>query len=130
MTFLRFQPKYLIAFTLLICIEILIAVYFQHGFVRGFIGDVLVIPTLFYLFKTFINKQNKTLAIAILAVGIGLEVLQFFNITDILNIKNKILRIIIGSTYDTLDILAYILGYLLILLLTKLKPLYKSSSYP
>jgi hypothetical protein len=49
-------------------------------------------------------------------IAFGVELAQYIGLADILDIQNKWLRIIIGTTYDPLDLLAYSLGATLILI--------------
>jgi hypothetical protein len=89
--------------------------------VRGFLGDLLAIPLLYFLLRTFSNlSRNKTL-ILVLIVGFGVEILQLINIVETLKIQSEVISIILGNTFDWTDLIAYAVGGILILLLEKIK---------
>jgi hypothetical protein len=89
--------------------------------VRGFLGDVLAIPLLYFLLRSFSNlSKNKTL-ILVLIIGFVVEILQLVDLVNLLNIQSDALSIILGNTFDWTDLIAYALGGILILLLEKLK---------
>ena len=48
---LRLQPRFLALFLVLLALEVGIARYIHSGPVRAFVGDVLVVPTLFFLLR-------------------------------------------------------------------------------
>ena len=48
---LRLQPRFLALFLVLLALEVGIARYVHSGPVRAFVGDVLVVPTLFFLLR-------------------------------------------------------------------------------
>ncbi|WP_417443039.1 DUF2809 domain-containing protein [Joostella sp.] len=138
MKIFKFNSKHLLIFLLLFQIEVCIALYIQQEFIRGFLGDVLVIPLLYSFFKMFINtknnepevslepseKYNKTnykIAAIVLLIAFLVEFLQLIKIIDLLEIQNKIARIIIGSTFDILDLIAYLIGYIIILIAIRFK---------
>ncbi len=116
-----FKKRYFIPFLLVLVCEIAIAVFHFHRFVRGFLGDVLAIPLLYLLLRTFSNlSRNKTLILA-LFIGCCVEILQLFDLVQFLDVKSEALVIVLGNTFDWSDLLAYAIGGLLILLLEKLK---------
>ncbi len=78
-------------------------------------GDVLVIILIYCFFKSFYNFNTKKLAFAVLLFSFFVEMLQYFHIADILNIQNKVIRIITGTAFEYTDLLAYFIGYIIIL---------------
>lgn len=97
-------------------ILVYIALFVNDQFVRPFLGDVLVVGWLYLFLKSFINIHNNKLAHAVLIFACALEVAQFYNLVTILGLEHiKIARIIIGSTFDWLDMLAYGIGWVFIL---------------
>lgn len=116
-----FKKRYFIPFLLVLVSEIAIAIFHFHRFVRGFLGDVLAIPLLYFLLRSFSNlSKNKTL-ILVLIIGFVVEILQLVDLVNLLNIQSDALSIILGNTFDWTDLIAYALGGILILLLEKLK---------
>lgn len=82
-------------------IEVIIALNFHDGFIRSYLGDILVVVLIYFVIKTIITKQVKYLSIYVLIFAIIIEFLQLFDIVHILNLENnKLACIIIGSTFD------------------------------
>ena len=48
------------------------------------------------------------------------EILQYFNYAQILFGDNKIAKTLLGSSFDIKDILCYVAGYLIIILIEKI----------
>ena len=107
--------KYLIIFIILLTIEFLIAIFLKQGFIRGNVGDILVVPCIYAFLKIFFQKQ-KNIELYVLIFAITVEFLQLLNITNIISNNNKILSIILGGTFDIKDIICYIIGYILIVI--------------
>lgn len=79
-------------------------------FIRGFMGDVLVVILLYFLLKVLFVQLNKVkAAIIVFLFATFIELLQLFQFADLINAKG-ILRTAIGTHFDFWDILAYLLG--------------------
>lgn len=62
------------------------------------------------------------LAVGVLLFSYGVEIAQYFNLVSLLGLQNiKLARIIIGSTFDWLDLVAYTIGWFVIFLTDKYK---------
>ena len=120
------RKKYIIEFIIILLIECLIAIFFKKGFIRENIGDILVVPCIYTLLRIFFMKI-KHLSLYVLLFAITVEFLQLFNITNFLALNNKILKIALGSTFDIKDIICYIIGYILIIILEKLTTIKNNS---
>jgi magnesium-transporting ATPase (P-type) len=106
----QFSLKYFFLFLFVLCVEIFIGVWVRDSFVRPFGGDFLVIFLMYYFLKTFIRAKSLYLIIAVVVFACLVELGQYFHLVDILGIKNKILRIMIGNSFSWADMLAYVLG--------------------
>ncbi len=115
-----FSKKYLFATLLLFTVEIFIAIFHFNPFIRGFFGDVLVILLLYSFLKIFIKNNCFKIAASVLAFSYWVEVIQFFKLAETLNIQSKVLLIILGSVFDPMDLLAYFMGFLIIILFEKI----------
>lgn len=115
----HFSKKYLLASFFLFMVEVAIAHFHFNPFIRGFLGDVLVILLLYSFLKIFIKNNCFKIAVSVLVFAYFVELLQFFKLPEILNIKSKVLLIILGSVFDPLDLVAYSIGFLIILLFEK-----------
>ncbi|SRX54789.1 hypothetical protein AEQU1_01806 [Aequorivita sp. CIP111184] len=113
------MKNYLILFIILLLLELAIAYFQFNSFIRGFLGDVLVILLLYSFLKIFIKNNVLKTAVSVLAFAYFVELLQLFKLVEKLNIQSEILLIIFGSVFDFWDLLAYFLGFLLILLIEK-----------
>jgi len=114
------MKRTLTLFTLLLVTEVAIALFHFHKFIRGFVGDVLVIPLLFYFLRLFTKWRTLYLALTVLGIAVLIEILQLANVLHYLQVKSKFLQIILGTTFDYKDLLAYLAGFLLVLVIEKL----------
>ena len=92
-----FQTRlfFLLVAVVILTIEIYIAAFVKGGFVRHYLGDVLVTVMLYAFGRAVFKTAPKILAF------------------EILDIHNLIIRIVFGGTFDTSDIACYALGCLL-----------------
>lgn len=109
------RRHYLILTLILFVIEVLIGMYVKDSIIRPFGGDVLVVMLIYCFVKTFLNIQPYLLATCVLIFAFLIEILQYYHFADILHLKNKILRTIVGTSFSWYDMLSYFIGYLLIL---------------
>ena len=93
--------------------EIYIAVCVKGGFVRHYAGDVLAVILLYALARAIFSVTPSNLALKIFAFAAALEIAQYFGVVQILGIENKILKIMIGGTFDLTDLLCYAVGCVL-----------------
>ena len=94
--------------------EIYIAVCVKDGFVRHYFGDVLAVILLYALARAVFSVTPSNLPLKIFAFAAALELAQYFGAVQILGIENKILKIMIGGTFDLVDLLCYAVGYILV----------------
>lgn len=111
---IKFNSKYFGYFCLVFVTEVAIAIFYFHRFIRGFVGDVLVIPLLFTFLKTFFNWNLKKTLLGIVLFAFAIEFLQYFKLLDLLEVKNIIIRTVLGTAFELTDLLAYILGAILV----------------
>ncbi len=122
-----FSSKYLLATGILFLIELTIAYFHFNPFIRGFLGDVLIILLIYSFLKIFIRNHVFKIAVSVLAFACFVELLQLFKLAEILNIQSEIMLTITGSVFDVWDIVAYFIGFLLILLIEKLFTKYENN---
>lgn len=97
---------------ILLGIEILIGLY-AGGWVRSYLGDVLVVVLLYTLLRTIsVNKPSRwfVLPTAILIFSFIVEFLQLWGFCDRFGITNNLLRIIIGTGFSYIDLICYAAG--------------------
>lgn len=113
--------KYYFGFAILLfLVEIGIAVFVHDSFVRPYLGDVLVVILMYCFFKSFLKLPVFKVAIFVLVFSFIIEYLQYLNIVDMLGLeKSKIARTIIGTSFSWIDLLTYIAGILIVLIIEK-----------
>ena len=100
---------------MLLIIEIIIGKW-ATGFVRGYVGDIFVIPTLYFLIRAALFAKDSIFSVYVLPFicymfGWMAELLQLIDITGILGIeKGSLIGIILGGSCDLRDVLAYLIG--------------------
>lgn len=119
---MKLNFKYLILFSILLFIEIFIAMFINDSIIRPFVGDILIVILIYTFLKIFINKNIKYLSVYIFLFACLVEVSQYFNLVSILHLQQfKIARIILGSTFDIKDIICYAIGTIIIMILNHIK---------
>ena len=104
---------FLAAAVLILAAEIYIAICVKGGFVRHYAGDVLAVILLYALARAAFSAPPLNLALKIFAFAAALELAQYLGAVQILGIENKILKIMIGGTFDLTDLLCYAAGCVL-----------------
>jgi Protein of unknown function (DUF2809) len=106
-----YHPRYFYSAIALFLTEVFIGVYIKDGFIRPFVGDVLVVILIYCLVKAFCKVKANVAITAVFIFACLVEGLQYLNIVDMLGIRQyKLLVIILGSSFDWGDILAYASG--------------------
>jgi len=109
---MTFRASYLVVATALFIVEVAIARgYIPSAFVRNSVGDVLVIPLL-YFFLRGVTKLTSSAALVVgLAAGLSAEVLQYVHLADLLGLKRGSLAyIVLGNSFSWSDLLMYAIG--------------------
>ena len=108
------MPKraiYLLIFLFLLGVEIAIATYLKTGFIRAYLGDLLVVILLYCLLMSTLKPSVKTGLILTLAIAFAIELLQLVNLTKFFPQEYKQLAtLVLGSHFSWLDLLMYVLG--------------------
>ncbi|MDG2074375.1 MAG: DUF2809 domain-containing protein [Polaribacter sp.] len=105
---------------LLFVIELVIATYVHDQFIRPFVGDVLVVMLLFSFVRIFYKGNARNLGFGVLLFAFAIEISQYVELIKILGIEqHKIATIILGTTFNWIDIAAYILGAIVSVYLDK-----------
>lgn len=118
---MKINKKYIFAFLFLLIIEILIALFVHDKIIRPYIGDVLVVILLYCLIRSFF-KKIRFLPFYLFLFGVVVEFAQYYKIVYLLNLQhNKILSIIIGSSFDIKDILCYLAAMIILIIWEKIE---------
>ena len=125
----RFHKGYFLLTVLLFITEVLIALYLNDKFIRPYFGDFLVVILMYCFFKSFLKVPVTKLAIAVLIFAYIIEILQYFNLLNLLGLQDyKLARVVLGSSFAWMDIVAYTLGIILVVLIEKYRTNKHSSS--
>ena len=110
----RTRLAFLVVAVLILAVEICIAVCVNGGFVRHYLGDVLAVILLYAFVRAIFSVTPSNLALKIFAFAVALELAQYFGAVQILGIESKILKVMIGGTFDLTDLLCYAVGCVLV----------------
>ena len=97
---------------LLLAIEIILGMY-ATGWIRNYLGDVLVVVLIYVIIRTISpEKPDKwyILPTAVLIFSFMVEFLQLWGFCDRFGITNRLLRIIIGTGFSIIDLVSYTIG--------------------
>ena len=97
----------------LLIIEILIGLYVHDSFVRPYLGDTIVVILLWCIVRIIIPDGCVWLSGAVFLFAVLVEISQIFPLCDLLGIENKLLRVLMGTSFAWGDIIAYLAGCLL-----------------
>jgi hypothetical protein len=107
---------------LLFATEVLIALYMNDRIVRPYVGDYMVVMLLYCFIRSFTKLPVAGVALSVLVFSYMLEGFQHFAIVDRLGLENiNIARVMIGTSFAWLDLLAYTLGIITVLLIERKK---------
>jgi Protein of unknown function (DUF2809) len=110
--------NYLCLSMLLLITEILIAIFAKDEFIRPILGDYLAALFVFYLLASFLKISETKTALLALSICYFIEGLQFLNILEQMNLeKYTVLKIVLGTSFSWMDMLAYTLGIITVLLI-------------
>jgi hypothetical protein len=112
----KFKKEYFILALLIFGIEILIARFAHDRIVRPYIGDLLVVILLYCFIKSFLDTAPLKTALCVLLFSYAVETLQYFHVVTKLGLEHSsAARIIIGTSFEWIDLLAYTAGIALVI---------------
>ncbi|MDX1958821.1 MAG: DUF2809 domain-containing protein [Leptospiraceae bacterium] len=113
---MKLRPIYLFLAAINFLVLVAIVLFFSKvSFIRGFLGDTLIVPFLYLLVRGFFTLEKKIVFISVLGFSYIIEILQGFQLVTLLRLEEyKLAKIILGSTFDPMDFLAYTIGGLTI----------------
>ena len=115
-----FNKNYFALTLLVFLIEVGIAIYVYDSFIRPYLGDALVVILLYCFVKSFLKLSVATVATFVLLFAFTIEFLQFLNIVEKIGLQNsKLARTVIGTSFSWEDIVCYIIGITIVLVIEK-----------
>lgn len=104
---------YMLVFLLLTLTEVLIALFIHGGFVRNYLGDVIVVWVVYCFIQALSGGRfnGYIAAIGVMIFAFAIEFLQKINIVDILGLGSiPFFRILIGTSFSPIDLICYAAG--------------------
>jgi hypothetical protein len=121
LSFVKFNWRYLMLTILLLIVEVLIAKYVHDHIIRPYVGDVLVVILIYCFVKSFLKTPILPTAICVLLFAFAIKGLQYINIVKILGFQHsKPASIIIGNYFSWIDLLTYIIGITVVIIVEKI----------
>lgn len=102
--------------------------FLNDAIVRPYVGDYLVVIFLYCLVRSFIKTPVLLTAMGVLHFAYLIEMLQYLNIIALLGLQdNKLATVVIGYHFEWVDMLAYTLGIVTVIIYERMRD-YKSQS--
>jgi len=108
---MRVRLAWGIAALVQLALMIYIALYVTQPFVRGHLGDVIVVTFIHCAVRAVFPNRPRLLALYVFIFACFVEFTQYINLLELLGLAHITwLRIIVGVTFDWDDILCYAIG--------------------
>lgn len=115
-----FRKNYFIVTILLFIIEVLIALYVRDRIIRPYVGDILVVILIYCFVRSFFKWPVLPVALGVLLFAFFVETLQYLRIIEVLGLQDSnFFRIVIGTSFSWMDIVTYIIGIAIVLIVEK-----------
>ena len=104
-----------VIFTVILGLEIGIALYVHDRIIRPYIGDVLVVICIYFLART-VDARTRLLSIPVTIFAFCVEAVQLTGVSEIIP---EPFSTIVGGTFDPADLLCYLVGGVVCFLIDK-----------
>ena len=119
---MRFSLPYFLLTLLFFIIELLIALFIKDDFIRPYFGDILVVVLIYCFIKTFFRIPVLKAVLLVLAFSFLVEFIQYLNLITVLGLENSTAaKMILGNSFAWGDLVMYVTGGILILLVEQLQ---------
>ena len=106
---------YLALTVVLVLIEVCIARFVHDKIIRPYVGDILVVMCVWGFVRIFVPEGCRLLPLWVFLFAVFVEVLQYFEIVSKLGLSgNRFLSVLVGGTFDWVDIACYVAGCLIL----------------
>lgn len=117
----HFNKPYFIIASIIFFTEIMIELYAHDNFIRPYAGDFLVVILIYCFLRSFFITPVLRLAIGVLLFSYVVETLQYYKLVNMLGLQHsKLARILIGTSFEWIDIISYTAGIALVILLERI----------
>lgn len=111
-------PYILISLFLFILCILIVVLFSSNPFIRGFLGDAVIVMLLYSVTKSVRDFDSLWLCVGVTVFAYLIEFSQYLKIIPLLGFQeNLFTRIVFGSVFDPLDLLAYTIGGIMIYIL-------------
>jgi VanZ family protein len=111
-----YRTQYLLLAMLLLLLEVIIGAHVHDRFIRPYAGDFLITIFLYCLVQSAVRRPVAPVLAAVLFFSYVIEISQHFHLVTRLGLAHSHLaRLVLGSAFSWVDVLAYTLGALLVL---------------
>lgn len=105
------RRTYLLIGIAIFVIEVLIALFVKDALIRPYGGDFLAVIMLYFFGRALVNWSSLWVAIVALGIAFLIEFAQYLNMLAWLGLEdNSLARVVLGSSFEWGDMLAYTLG--------------------
>jgi hypothetical protein len=112
---MTFRPTYAVAALAIFAIEVFIALFVRDSFIRPYVGDVLAVALVYAVLRAATPLGLWPAIILSLAIAFAVELGQLFGIARALGLEsNPVARVVLGGSFDLVDLAAYATGALLV----------------
>ncbi len=97
---------------------LIVMLFSDDSFIRGRVGDFIVVILIYFFVKSIVDVRSLLLAIATLVLSCLTEFLQYLHLINYIGLEqSRMAQLIIGSTFDLNDLVAYTAGVICVYLL-------------
>jgi hypothetical protein len=105
------RSRYALCALAVLAIEALIALFVHDSFVRPLVGDSLAVILVYLLVRAVTAMRLRTATSLSLGIAFAIELSQLFGMISHLGLDhNRMARVVLGSQFDPLDLIAYVAG--------------------
>lgn len=105
------NKSYLLIGIGLFFVEVFIALFVRDAIIRPYGGDFLAVIMLYAFARAMVNWPASRVAVVVLGIAYAIEVAQYLDLLSWLGWQdNTLARVVLGSSFEWIDMLAYTLG--------------------
>lgn len=117
-----FYKYYFLLSLLLLVIEFIIGADFHDAVIRPYGGDFIVVVLMYCVVKSFVNAPVFQTACFVLVFAVLVEISQYFHLIKLLGWQHSAFaRLMLGTSFSFTDMLAYVLGIVLVIIVENIK---------
>ncbi|HEY0086416.1 MAG TPA: DUF2809 domain-containing protein [Allosphingosinicella sp.] len=105
------RRSYSLAVLAVFTLEVVIALFIDDAVIRPFVGDSLAVILVYLALRAATPLRPRVALGAALGVAVVVEVGQLLRIGELLGLGgSRLARVVLGSSFDPLDLLCYAAG--------------------